>query len=94
MQHSAKLSFLDRWLPAWIAAAMALGLLLGRAVPSLTHWLADAKVATISIPIALGLLVMMYPPLAKVRYDKTGKILADKRLMSVTVLLNWVLGPA
>ncbi|MGK8361853.1 ACR3 family arsenite efflux transporter [Corynebacterium amycolatum] len=93
-QTTKSLSFLDRFLPLWIAAAMAIGLILGKIAPSLVNWLAEAKIATISVPIAIGLLVMMYPPLAKVRYDKTGKILTSRKLMGITVFLNWILGPA
>lgn len=63
-QTTKSLSFLDRFLPLWIAAAMAIGLILGIIAPSLVNWLAEAKIATISVPIAIGLLVMMYPPLA------------------------------
>ncbi|RAV31697.1 ACR3 family arsenite efflux transporter [Corynebacterium heidelbergense] len=87
------MSFLDRWLPLWIIAAMALGLALGRLTPAVPRALLSLEYAGISLPIAVGLLVMMYPPLAKVRYDKTRAILADKSLMVLSVLLNWVLGP-
>lgn len=90
----ARLSFLDRFLPVWILLAMAAGLLLGRLVPQLAPFLGSLEVGGISLPIALGLLVMMYPPLAKVRYDKTKQIAADKRLMTVSLLLNWIVGPA
>lgn len=88
-----KLSLLDRLLPVWIGLAMALGLLLGRFVPAVGDVLASWEVAGNSVPIAIGLLVMMYPPLAKVRYDKTAEVAADKKLLVVSVLLNWVLGP-
>ena len=88
-----RLSFLDRWLPLWIGIAMAAGLALGAAVPGLSDALDKVKVGGISIPIALGLLVMMYPPLAKVRFDKAGEIAADKLLMAVSLLLNWIVGP-
>ena len=90
----AKMSFLDRYLGLWIMLAMALGLALGRSVPGLGPFLSSLEVGGISLPIALGLLVMMYPPLAKVRYDKTREIAADKRLLTVSLLLNWVVGPA
>lgn len=90
----ARMSFLDRWLPAWIIIAMALGLFLGRSIPGLGTALSAMEVGGISLPIALGLLVMMYPPLAKVRYDKTKQIAQDKRLMSVSLILNWLVGPA
>ncbi|NMB23691.1 MAG: arsenical-resistance protein, partial [Corynebacterium sp.] len=90
----ARISFLDRFLPIWIILAMVAGLILGRSLPGLAPFLNSLEVGGISLPIALGLLVMMYPPLAKVRYDKTKEIAADKRLMTVSLLLNWVVGPA
>ena len=90
----ARMSFLDRFLPVWIILAMAFGLLLGRAVPGLSSTLERFEVGGISLPIALGLLVMMYPPLAKVRYDKTREIASDKRLMTVSIILSWIVGPA
>ena len=89
-----QLSFLDRYLPVWILAAMALGLALGRLVPGLNSALDAVKIGSVSLPIALGLLVMMYPVLAKVRYDETRRITADRRLMGLSLVLNWVLGPA
>lgn len=89
-----RLSFVDRYLPAWILAAMALGLLLGRLIPGLNAALDSVRVGSVSLPIALGLLVMMYPVLAKVRYDETQRITADRRLMGLSLVLNWVLGPA
>ena len=93
-QPVERMSFLDRFLPVWIMLAMAAGLALGRAVPGLSGALESLEVGSISLPIALGLLVMMYPPLAKVRYDKTREIAADKRLMTVSIILNWIVGPA
>lgn len=89
-----RLSLLDRFLPVWIIAAMALGLALGNLVPALPEALASWKIGEVSIPIAIGLLVMMYPPLAKVRYDKTAELAGDRRLMGVSLALNWLLGPA
>jgi ACR3 family arsenite transporter len=89
-----KLSPLDRFLPVWIIAAMVLGLLLGRLVPGLNDALAAVSVGDVSLPIAIGLLVMMYPVLAKVRYDELGHVTGDRRLLGVSVLLNWVIGPA
>lgn len=88
------LSFTDRWLAVWILAAMAAGLALGRAVPGLGEALARVTVAEVSLPIALGLLVMMYPPLAKVRYDRLGAVTGDRRLLALSLALNWLLGPA
>ena len=89
-----KLSFLDRFLPIWIIMAMAVGLLIGHFLPGIGEALSALEVGGISLPIALGLLVMMYPPLAKVRYEKTREIAADGRLMVVSIVLNWLVGPA
>ena len=89
-----KLSTLDRFLPVWIVAAMVLGLLLGRTVPGLDDALAAVEVGSVSLPIAIGLLVMMYPVLAKVRYDELGHVTRDKRLLTTSILLNWGVGPA
>ena len=93
-QPVERMSFLDRFLPVWIMLAMAAGLAIGRAVPGLSGALERLEVGGVSLPIALGLLVMMYPPLAKVRYDKTREIATDKRLMTVSIILNWIVGPA
>ena len=92
-QIVARMSTLDRLLPLWILAAMAVGLLLGRAIPGLNEALDTVKVGQTSLLIALGLLLMMYPVLAKVRYDEIGLITADKRMMVWSLLLNWVIGP-
>ena len=89
-----EMSFLDRWLPVWILAAMAVGLLLGRFVPGLNTALEAVKIGSVSLPIAIGLLVMMYPVLAKVRYDETRRIGADRRLLVTSLVLNWIVGPA
>ena len=89
-----RLSTLDRFLPIWILAAMAVGLALGRVVPGLDEALAAVEVGSVSLPIAIGLLVMMYPVLAKVRYDELGHVTGDRTLITVSILLNWVLGPA
>ncbi|MBB5833254.1 ACR3 family arsenite transporter [Brachybacterium aquaticum] len=88
------MSFLDRWLPVWILAAMAVGLLLGRLVPGIGEALGALEVGGVSVPIAIGLLVMMYPVLAKVRYDETHRITGDRRLMATSLVLNWLVGPA
>ena len=90
----ARLSRLDRFLPVWIGAAMAAGLLLGRAVPGLNSALEAVKVGGVSLPIALGLLVMMYPVLAKVRYDRLDTVTGDLRLLVPSLVLNWLVGPA
>lgn len=90
----ARLSIVDRFLPVWILSAMALGLGLGRMIPDLNDWLDTVKIGTVSFPIAIGLLAMMYPVLAKVRYSRIGKIASDRRLMVTSLVLNWVVGPA
>lgn len=89
-----RLSTLDRFLPVWIVAAMAVGLVLGRLVPGLAGALDAVTVGSVSLPIAVGLLVMMYPVLAKVRYGETGRVLGDRRLMVTSLLINWLLAPA
>jgi ACR3 family arsenite transporter len=89
-----RLSRLDRLLPLWIGLAMAAGLLLGRSIPGLDSALDAVQLGGISLPIALGLLIMMYPVLAKVRYDRLDTVTGDKRLLISSLLLNWVLGPA
>jgi ACR3 family arsenite transporter len=90
----ARLSTLDRFLPVWILVAMVVGLLLGRLVPAVDDALDAVKVGQTSLPIALGLLLMMYPVLAKVRYDEVGRITADRRMMAASLFFNWVFGPA
>ncbi|GHA98265.1 ACR3 family arsenite efflux transporter [Streptomyces chryseus] len=90
----AKLSTLDRFLAVWILLAMALGLGLGRLVPGLNDALAKVEIGGISLPIAAGLLIMMYPVLAKVRYDRLDAVTGDKRLMISSLVVNWVAGPA
>ncbi|MEO8246264.1 MAG: ACR3 family arsenite efflux transporter, partial [Chloroflexota bacterium] len=90
----ARMSVLDRFLPVWIIAAMVLGLGLGRVIPELNDWLDAVRVGTVSVPIAAGLLVMMYPVLAKVRYAEVGRVTADRTLLITSLFLNWVVGPA
>ncbi|HEV7168785.1 MAG TPA: ACR3 family arsenite efflux transporter [Micrococcaceae bacterium] len=89
-----RLSTLDRFLPVWIIAAMAAGLLLGRFIPGLNTALDAVKVGSVSLPIAVGLLVMMYPVLAKVRYNETRRVTGDRKLLLTSLVLNWVLAPA
>jgi len=90
----AKLSVLDRFLPIWILAAMGLGLLIGAVVPQVGVAMESMEVAGVSLPIAIGLLIMMYPVLAKVRYNETGRVLGDKKLVITSLLINWILAPA
>jgi ACR3 family arsenite transporter len=91
-----RLSALDRFLPVWILIAMAAGLGLGRAIPGLNDALSTVAIDGTSLPIAVGLLVMMYPVLAKVRYDRgsLSQVTGDKRLMVTSLALNWIVGPA
>ncbi len=91
---TGRLSTLDRYLAVWIGLAMAAGLLLGRGIPGIADVLDTVTVGSVSLPIALGLLVMMYPVLAKVRYDEVGHVVRDKRTMLLSLVLNWVVGPA
>ena len=89
-----RLSTLDRFLPVWIGVAMVVGLVLGRLVGGLDDALARVEIGSVSLPIAVGLLVMMYPVLAKVRYDELGHVTGDRTLLASSILLNWVIGPA
>ncbi len=89
-----RLSTLDRFLPVWIIAAMALGIGLGQAIPGLAAALDMVKVGSVSLPIAVGLLLMMYPVLAKVRYRQLDRVTGDKQLLVTSLVLNWVIGPA
>jgi ACR3 family arsenite transporter len=90
---SLRLSTIDRLLPLWILAAMVAGLALGRLLPDLGEALESAQIAGVSVPIAIGLLWMMYPVLAKVRYETIGLHVKDTRLLGTSLLLNWVVGP-
>ena len=89
-----QLSLLDRFLPLWIFLAMAVGVVLGAVAPGIKNVFNALRIDTVSLPIAIGLLWMMYPVLAKVRYEELGKIGDAKRQFSVSLVLNWLIGPA
>ena len=93
MNGKAGLSFLDRFLTLWIFLAMAVGIGFGYLFPNLSGWLSSISIGTTSIPIAVGLIIMMYPPFAKVNYKGLGKVLKHKKALTFSLISSWFFGP-
>jgi len=89
----ARLTLLDRFLTLWIFLAMGFGILLGYLLPAVSRFIAGLQIGATSIPIAIRLILMMYPPLAKVKYEEMGRVFQYKKLLAFSLVMNWIVGP-
>ncbi|PKL92965.1 MAG: arsenical-resistance protein [Candidatus Goldiibacteriota bacterium HGW-Goldbacteria-1] len=93
MENARKLPFVDRYLTVWIFLAMIIGIAAGYFIPAITNSVAAMQIGTASVPIAIGLILMMYPPMAKVKYEKMGEVFHNKKLLIFSLIQNWLVGP-